>query len=389
MILGILGGGQLGWMLGTAARRLGIECVFLDPAEHCTSDLVGDRIRAAYDDEDALSELARRCNVVTYEFENVPAEAAARLAKEVDVRPGWKSLETSQDRLVEKSFLTEHGVPVPAFAAVDDLASLEAAVVKVGLPAILKTRRGGYDGKGQTVLRHPKDLESAFAAIGRRPAILESMVDFDLEASVLVVRGSGGATETWGPIRNQHTGGILRRSDCPAPDVSSEATSAMLAHTERLARALDHCGVLTVEFFVRGDDVLANEIAPRVHNSGHLTIEFSQTDQFENHVRAVTGLPLGSTSSRHPHAMMLNAIGAAPVDADLTADHIAMVDDFGIPSEEVTAGVAVYHDYRKSPRPGRKVGHLTAVSRESPGAWADRLTALIPGSSTTDPNSAG
>ena len=387
MILGILGGGQLGWMLGTAARRLGIECVFLDPAEHCTADLVGNRIRAAYDDAEALSELARRCDVVTYEFENVPAASAARLAKEVDVRPGWKSLETSQDRLVEKSFLADHGVPVASFAAVEDLTSLAAAVAKVGLPAILKTRRGGYDGKGQAVLRHPEDLESGFASIGERPAILESMIDFDLEASVLVVRGDDGATEVWGPIRNQHAGGILRRSDCPAPNVSAKAASAMLAHAERLALALDHCGVLTVEFFVRGDDVLANEIAPRVHNSGHLTIEFAETDQFENHVRAVTRLPLGSTAARHRHATMLNAIGASPVHPDLAADRIATVDDLGIASAEATDGVAVYHDYRKKPRPGRKVGHLTAVSEDAPGAWVDQLITVIPGSSATEPTS--
>jgi 5-(carboxyamino)imidazole ribonucleotide synthase len=387
VILGILGGGQLGWMLGTAARRLGIECVFLDPAEHCTADLVGDRIRAAYDDAEALSALARRCDVVTYEFENVPAESAARLAEDVAVRPGWKSLETSQDRAIEKTFLTEQGVPVPAFAVVDDLETLEAAVAKVGLPAILKTRRGGYDGKGQAVLRHPDDLEAGFSAIGGRPAILESMIDFEFEASVLVVRGCDGTTETWGPIRNEHSGGILRRSDCPAPDVSSKAASAMLAHAEKLARALDHCGVLTVEFFVLGDEVLANEMAPRVHNSGHLTIEYAETDQFENHVRAVTGLSLGATGSRHPHATMLNAIGASPADTDLNAHHIATVNDFGTASAEATVGAAVYHDYRKQPRPGRKVGHLTAISPKAPGTWADALAAVIPGASETEPNS--
>ncbi len=389
MILGILGGGQLGWMLGIAARRLGIECVFLDPAEHCTADLVGDRIRAAYDDAEALSELARRCDVVTYEFENVPAGSAARLAEEVDVRPGWKSLETSQDRLVEKSFLTRHGVPVPTFAAVEDLPSLEAAVADVGLPAVLKTRRGGYDGKGQAVLRHPEDLESGFASIGERPAILESMIDFDLEASVLVARGADGATEAWGPIRNQHADGILRRSDCPAPGVSANAAAAMLEHAERLARELDHCGVLTVEFFVRGDDVLANEIAPRVHNSGHLTIEHAETDQFENHVRAVTGLPLGSTAPRHRHAMMLNAIGASPTDSDLSAQGVATVDDHGVASKDADDGDPVYHDYRKKPRPGRKVGHLTAVSRDAPDRLADRLTPVIPGSSTSHPTTSG
>jgi len=161
----------------------------------------------------------------------------------------------------------------------------------------------------------------------------------------------------------------------------------MLAHAEKLARALDHCGVLTVEFFVLGDEVLANEMAPRVHNSGHLTIEYAETDQFENHVRAVTGLPLGATGSRHPHATMLNAIGASPADTDLNAHHIATVNDFGTASAEATVGAAVYHDYRKQPRPGRKVGHLTAISPKAPGTWADALAAVIPGASETEPNS--
>lgn len=380
MTLGILGGGQLGWMLGIAARRLGIECVFLDPAESCTADLVGERIRAAYDDPDALAELARRCDVITYEFENVPATAAASLAATIPVRPGWNSLETSQDRLVEKRFLAEHGVPVPPFHAVDDVASLAAAITQIGTPAILKTRHGGYDGKGQVVLRDADAASDAIDAIGGRPAILEAMIDFDLEASVLVVRGVDGTTKAWPPIRNQHAAGILRRSECPAPGVSPRAGSAMVEHAVRIAEALDHVGVLTVEFFVIGDEVLANEIAPRVHNSGHLTIEFSETDQFENHVRAVTGHPLGPTDARHGHGIMLNAIGDSPSPSALADAGVAVVDPAGVATEgSHRNGDAVFHGYRKAARVARKVGHLTITADSIDPHRSDTLAAIVPG----------
>ena len=380
MTLGILGGGQLGWMLGIAARRLGIDCVFLDPAESCTADLVGERIRADYDDPDALAELARRCDVVTYEFENVPATSAASLATTVPVRPGWNSLETSQDRLVEKRFLVEHGVPVPPFHPVDDATSLAAAITGIGTPAILKTRRGGYDGKGQVVLRDPDAASGAIDAIEGRPAILEAMIDFDLEASVLVARGVDGATRAWPPIRNRHAAGILRRSECPAPGVSTRAGSAMVDHAVRIAEALDHVGVLTVEFFVTGDEVLVNEIAPRVHNSGHLTIEFSETDQFENHVRAVTGDTLGSTEARHGHGIMLNAIGDSPSPRDLVEARVATVDEAGVvtPGGDPD-GEAVYHGYHKTPRIGRKVGHLTITGDAIDPTRSDVLASIVPG----------
>lgn len=378
MTLGILGGGQLGWMLGIAARRLGIDCVFLDPAKSCTADLVGDRIQAAYDDPEALAELARRCDVITYEFENVPAAAAASLAEAVPVRPGWNSLRTSQDRLVEKDFLADHGVPVPPFHAVDGLESLNTALAEIGIPSILKTRRGGYDGKGQVVLRDPAAASEAIDAIGGRPAILEAMVDFDLEASVLVVRGLDGATKAWPPIRNHHADGILRRSECPAPGVSPRAASAMVNHAIRIAEALDHVGVLTVEFFVIGDDVLANEIAPRVHNSGHLTIEFSETDQFENHVRAVTERPLGATDPRHGHAIMLNAIGDAPSPAALADASVKVVDAEGVASSDLR-GDAVYHGYRKTPRIARKVGHLTITDDTIDPGRSEALASIVPG----------
>lgn len=383
MTLGILGGGQLGWMLGIAARRLGIECVYLDPAESCTADLVGDRIRADYDDPEALAELARRCDVVTYEFENVPATAAASLAATIPVRPGWNSLQTSQDRLVEKNFLADHGVPVPSFRPVDDAPSLKAALEEIGTPSILKTRRGGYDGKGQVVLRHSTAGSDAIESIGGRPAILEAMIDFDLEASILVARAVDGTTSVWPPIRNHHAEGILRRSECPAPGVSARAGAAMADHAIRIAEALDHVGVLTVEFFVTGDEVLANEIAPRVHNSGHLTIEFSTTDQFENHVRAVTEHALGSTDARHGHAIMLNSIGASPTSAALADAGVSVVDSNGVvTADERSHGDAVFHDYRKSPRIARKVGHLTITADAIHPDRAHALAAIVPGAST-------
>mgnify|MGYP001281349039 FL=1 len=222
-IIGVLGGGQLGWMLGTAARRLGIECVFLDPAEKCPADMIGRRIRAPYDHTDALDRLARETEAITYEFENVPAEAAARLLACVPVRPGPRSLEKSQDRLVEKSFIQSLGVPVPRFASIGCPEELDAFLQEVGGEAILKTRRGGYDGKGQARIVAGTDPLLALAELGDAPLIAESLVPFELEASMLVVRGADGETRTWSPIRNQHAGGILRRSDSPGPCISAAA----------------------------------------------------------------------------------------------------------------------------------------------------------------------
>ena len=382
--IGVLGGGQLGWMLGVAARRLGLACTFLDPAETCPSDMTGPRIRAEYDDLDALDRLAAEVDVVTYEFENVPAAAAAHLAARLPVRPSPRSLDVAQDRLVEKRFIAALDIPVPGFAAVDGLGDLDAALDEVGTPAILKTRRGGYDGKGQARVQRRADAPAALVELAGAPAIAESMVPFDLEASVLVVRSLDGDTRTWTPSRNHHADGILRRSVVPDPAISDAASAAMRRHATTIATALDHVGVLAVEFFVIGDDVLVNEIAPRVHNSGHLTIEHAETSQFENHIRAVAGLPLGSTAPQFAHATMLNAIGGRPEATSLATHAVHVIDEHGDPQASPPDDGAFWHDYRKSPRPGRKIGHLTVVGGMA-GGMADaariaELASIVPGS---------
>ncbi len=378
--IGVLGGGQLGWMLGVAARRLGLSCTFLDPAESCPSDMIGPRIRADYDDPEALDRLAAEVDVITYEFENVPASAAARLSSWRPVRPGPRSLDVAQDRLVEKRFIAALGIPVPTFAAIDGLADLDAALDEVGTPAILKTRRGGYDGKGQARVRDRADAPAALAELAGAPAIAESMVPFELEASVLVARDADGDARTWTPSRNHHADGILRRSVVPDPAISATASDAMRRHATTIATALDHVGVLAVEFFVLGDEVLVNEIAPRVHNSGHLTIEHAETSQFENHMRAVAGLPLGSTAPRFPHAVMLNAIGGRPDPATLATHTVHVIDESGEPQATTPDGGAFWHDYRKAPRPGRKIGHLTIVGETLDATTIERLTSIVPGS---------
>ncbi len=377
--IGILGGGQLGWMLGIAARRLGLDCVFLDPAPNCPSDLIGPRIHAAYDDPEALDRLAERCDVVTYEFENVPATSAARLAALRPVRPGPRSLEVAQDRLVEKSFIADLGVPVPAFAAIDGPGDLHSALEAVGIPAVFKTRRGGYDGKGQARVLAASDAEAALASLAGAPAIAEAMIPFDLEASVLVARGTDGEVATWTPTRNHHASGILRRSDAPGNGIPEPTADEMRRHAATIAEALDHVGVLAVEFFVVGSRVLVNEIAPRVHNSGHLTIEHATASQFENHVRAVAGLPLGDTTPRVRHATMLNAIGDRPTDADLDRLGVLRIGEAGEFEASEDRIDAFWHDYRKSPRPGRKVGHLTIVGDHAVPERIEALAAIVPG----------
>ncbi|MAC20347.1 MAG: 5-(carboxyamino)imidazole ribonucleotide synthase [Phycisphaerae bacterium] len=380
LTLGILGGGQLGWMLGVAARRLGIECVFLDPADRCPSDMVGRRIKTAFDDPSGLDRLADQVDVVTYEFENVPASAAARLVDRLPVRPSPRSLEVAQDRLTEKNFIADLGVPVPRFAAIGHPDDLGPALQQVGRPAILKTRRGGYDGKGQARIAVADDAAARLAELEGAPAIAESMVPFELEASVLVVRGVDGRAETWTPVRNEHVGGILRRSDAPGHGISSSAATAMRRHAVEIANALQHVGVLAVEFFVLEEMVLVNEIAPRVHNSGHLTIEHAVTSQFENHVRAVCGLPLGSTEPRFPTATMLNAIGDRPSQAQLDAISVPTIDELGDEPTPITTGAARWHDYRKTARPGRKIGHLTLVADTIDEDRILKLSALVPAS---------
>jgi 5-(carboxyamino)imidazole ribonucleotide synthase len=344
-VIAVLGGGQLGRMLALAGIPLDVRFRFLDPVDAAPASAVGDLVVGPLGDEDALTRVARDATVVTYEWEGVPADAARFLAGDVPVRPGARSLEVSQDRLTEKETFRRLGIATPAFAAVDDRAGLDDAVDAVGgLPAVLKTRRGGYDGKGQAVLQAPADLGAAWAELGGVPLILESLVPFDRELSVLAVRGVDGAMACWPLVENHHERGILRTSRAPAPGVDDR----LQARGEQLAAGLlddlDHVGVLAVELFEVGGELLANEIAPRVHNSGHWTIEGAVTSQFENHVRAVLGWPLGSTAARGPSAMV-NCIGVMP-----SRDAVLAVPG------------AHLHDYGKAPRRGRKLGHVTVVA---------------------------
>ncbi|MFC4727888.1 5-(carboxyamino)imidazole ribonucleotide synthase [Coralloluteibacterium thermophilus] len=353
--VGILGGGQLARMLALAGAPLGLRFLVLDSAEEaCAAQLVP-QLRADYDDAAALAEFAASVDVATFDFENVPAAAAEWLAGRIPVHPGPRALAVAQDRLAEKSLFRELGIPVPAFEAVDSREALDAALARVGAPAILKTRRFGYDGKGQFRLRSAADADAAWAALGGPSAalILEGFVRFDRELSVVAVRARDGEFRAWPLSQNWHEDGILAATLAPAP-AGAEIEALALGHARRLADALDYVGVFALELFQCGDALLANEMAPRVHNSGHWTIEGAETSQFENHLRAVLGLPLGDTRARG-HACMLNWIGALPDRQPVLAE----------------AG-GHWHDYGKSARAGRKVGHAT-LRADDLEALADAL----------------
>jgi len=354
--IGVLGAGQLGRMLALAGYPLGHGFVFLDPAPEALCGL-GSHVVAPADDERALAELASQVDLVTYEFENVPVASARTLAARVPVYPSPAALEVSQDRFVEKTLFTRLGIPTAPFAAVDSRDALDRAVAGIGLPAVLKTRRLGYDGKGQVVLRARGEADDAWSALGGVPCIVEGFVPFARELSILAVRGRDAATTTYPLVENRHAGGILRRSLSPAPGV----TSALAADAERFARALlehlSYVGVLALELFEVDGRLLANEMAPRVHNSGHWTIEGAETSQFENHVRAITGAPLGSTAPIGCTAM-LNLIGGWPE-----------------PSAVLAVPGAHLHLYGKAARPGRKVGHVT-VRCDDPLALGARVEVL-------------
>jgi 5-(carboxyamino)imidazole ribonucleotide synthase len=341
MRFGILGGGQLGRMIALAAYPLGVRCSVLDPAaDPCAAQVCG-HVRGEFDDFQALYQLVRESDAVTYEFENVPVESARWLAERVPVFPPPRALEVSQDRLSEKTFFQELGIPTPPFAAIDTREQFDAAVTEIGLPAVLKTRRFGYDGKGQAVLRSTADAERAWERLGGRPLILEGFVPFDRELSVIAVRGRDGAVVCYPLIENEHRDGILHRSLAPAARTGEELTERAQEFAIRVMTELGYVGVLTIEWFQDGPRLLANEMAPRVHNSGHWTIEGARTSQFENHVRAVCGLPLGSAAAVGWSAMF-NFIGSVP------------------PAPEVLRLTNAHlHTYGKSDRPGRKVGHVT------------------------------
>jgi 5-(carboxyamino)imidazole ribonucleotide synthase len=355
MRVGILGGGQLGRMLALAGHPLGISCTVLDPAAESSAAQVCPHVRGEFDDFRALYELARASDAVTFEFENVPVESARWLAERVSVFPPPRALEVSQERLAEKEFFRSLGIPTPPFAAVDSRDQFDAAVREIGLPAVLKTRRFGYDGKGQAVLRTPADCEAAWDRLGGRPLILEGFVPFDRELSVIAVRGRDGAIATYPLIENVHRDGILHRSVSPAANTGEELAERAAEYASRVLAELDYVGVLTVEWFQDGPRLLANEMAPRVHNSGHGTIDAAVTSQFENHLRAVCGLPLGRCDAVG-WAAMYNFIGSVPAAADVLANPDAKL-----------------HAYGKSARPGRKVGHVTLRAGS-----ADELSEKLP-----------
>jgi 5-(carboxyamino)imidazole ribonucleotide synthase len=338
--VGVLGAGQLGRMLGIAGRNLGLELTFLDPSANSPAAAVGELIVADYADGEALARLSAAA-VVTFEFENVPVDAVRAIEARGRVFPSSRALEVAQDRLNEKSCFRSLGIGTPAFEAVDTWLELEAALGRVGLPAVLKTRRFGYDGKGQAVLQTLADAKAAFERLGGAPLILEGFVRFQRELSVIAVRSSAGQIVCYPLVQNHHTGGILRKTVAPAPAVSAALQATANQHIEKLLQHLDYVGVLALELFEVDGVLLANEIAPRVHNTGHWTIEGARTSQFENHLRAILGLPLGQTDAVSPCAM-LNIIGATPSAAAILA----------VPDAHL-------HWYGKEPRPGRKVGHVT------------------------------
>ena len=353
--IGVLGAGQLGRMLALAGYPLDIDFVFLDPATEACAAPLGEHIHADYSDEAALAEFCSRVDLATFEFENVPNAAAEFVAARIPLHPGPRALTAGQDRLSEKALFMSLGIPVPTHAAVDSRAGLDTAAAITGLPAVLKTRRMGYDGKGQAVLRSTTDFDAAWAAIGSQPLILEAFVPFEREVSCLAVRAASGEMAFYPLVENVHRAGILRTA---TPTVNDPLQAIGEQHARRVAEYLNYVGVMAFEFFVAGGQLIANEIAPRVHNSGHWTIEGAETSQFENHLRAIAGLPLGSTELRGA-SVMVNYIGLAP-DIDAASR---------------LPGVHT-HLYGKTPKPQRKIGHAT-VTAASAAALQSRLAALL------------
>ncbi len=346
MTVGILGGGQLGRMLILAGVPLGLRFRVLDPAKEAATDAVAERVTGEYEDYAALAEFVRGVDSVTYEFENVPVATARWLAERVPVFPPPAALEVAQDRVIEKEFFRRLGIPVPEFRGVADCNEYNAALYAIGLPAVLKTCRFGYDGKGQATLRTPADADAAWNLLGGRPLVLEQMIPFERELSLVAVRDRNGDTVAYPLVQNEHSSGILVTSVAPADGIGTlQSEAEELA--ERVLTALDYVGTLAIEFFDVGGRLVANEMAPRVHNSGHWTIDGAVTSQFANHLRAGVGLPLGDPMA-HSQCAMRNLIGSLPPPAAVLA----------IPG-------AHWHDYGKSPRAGRKVGHVTMTAPDS------------------------
>ena len=344
--IGIVGGGQLGRMLGIAAAQLGYKCHIFDPHEHPpAADVAAGFTRASFDDSSALRRFAAEVDVATYEFENLPVSPLEAVGEKL--RPGTKSLAIAQDRANEKRFIEGCSARVAPWRAIDRLEDLRSAVSELALPLVLKTRRYGYDGKGQAWIRSADDVQAAWNAIGGEPAIAEAGVDFTAEFSVIVARWEDGRHAFWDSPENEHSDGILRRSTLPCGDAAAAQVAEARDATLRIAEALGHVGVLTVEFFASSEGPLVNEIAPRVHNSGHWTIEGAVTSQFEQHIRAICDLPPGATDLVGRGATMDNLIG----------------EDVNRWSELVAEPGAHVHLYGKDEaRPGRKMGHVTRVT---------------------------
>jgi 5-(carboxyamino)imidazole ribonucleotide synthase len=361
--IGILGAGQLGRMLALAAARLGLKTHIFADESGPAFDVAAATTVGTYQDRSVLDRFARRVDVVTYEFENVPVEAAGHLAGLRPVRPGPNALSVAQDRLTEKRFISRLGIQMADFAEINGPDDLAGALADVAAPTILKTRRLGYDGKGQVTIMPDVDVAAAWSAIGARPAVLEQRIAFAFELSVLVVRGLDGALTYYDIPANTHENGILRRSKVPS-DLSEEDTRHAQKIAAKIAAALDYVGVLAVEMFYLGpgpgDRLMVNEIAPRVHNSGHWTMDACAVSQFENHIRAVTGWPLGSVQ-RHSDAEMLNLIGKEAYDwAKFAAEPGACLHLYG----------------KREAREGRKMGHVTklrsltsATPQKLPAVW--------------------
>jgi 5-(carboxyamino)imidazole ribonucleotide synthase len=345
--IGIVGGGQLGRMLAMAAAQLGYRCHVYAPDAGCiAAQAAADFTQGAFDDEGALARFGAEIDVATYEFENIATGPLAALAELVPLHPSVEALTIAQDRLEEKRFVQLYGGRPAPFAPVDDRAGLDAALAEIGAPAILKTRRFGYDGKGQARIDAPAGADAAWEAVRGAPSVLEGLVRFEAEFSILLCRSGEDRVVTWPAPCNRHQGGILVESRVPAPPALAAAIAEGEALARRVAEALDYVGVMAMEFFAVGGEAIFNEMAPRVHNSGHWTIEGARTSQFENHIRAICGLPLGATDLNAPRVEMRNLVGAeAERWQEIFADPAAHLHLYG----------------KDEARPGRKMGHVTRL----------------------------
>ncbi len=353
--IGVIGAGQLGQMLGIAGQKMGLEFIFLDPSDSPPAAVAGPVLQYPFASEEGLAKLAAKSDIVTYEFENVAVAAIEKIATTNTVYPPAKALLHAQDRLVEKTLFTTLGIPVAGFRAIDTQEELQAACTDLGLPLVLKTRRLGYDGKGQAIVRDEADIESAFAELGGSDLIAEQWINFDREVSAIAARNVSGDVVFYPLTENQHRQGILSISKAPAE--ADELTETANRYVTSLLTHLDYVGVLALELFVIGNRLVANEIAPRVHNSGHWTIEGATTSQFENHLRAILDMPLGDANVQG-YAGMINLIGEMPDKA-----------------AELQEDNCFVHNYGKQPRPGRKLGHVTIVA-DTPAALEEQLKSL-------------